>query len=220
MKKERTLLEDFVILLLHPEKGRLMAQGNTLAQAVAIAALTGLLQEEILVVGEGRVRAKGMRLTGNKVYDVILRKIHYADKPRSFRYWTRKFYFSGGRFLKDTLYQLVQKNILYERERSFLNVFSYKTYFPVKNGTRRDLLRWLQPVVYGEEPPDLRAAVLLQLLDSCNLGRVVVRKRADLRMFRKKIKMFRQDREIMGEYADFLKEVKKAAAVSEAVPGV
>ncbi len=219
MTRERTLLEDFVILLLHPEKGRPMAQGNSLAQAVAVAGLTGLLLKGKISLEEGRVTVKKVALTGNAVEDAMLRKISSREKPRRFRYWTGKFFFRGDRFLKETFKELVQKNVLYERERTFLNIFTYRTYFLFKRKIRERLILQLQTVIYGDGMPDLRQAVLLQLLASCNLGRIVVRKRADLRIFRKKVKAFRKDERVMGAFSGILGEVKKAAAVSEVVPG-
>jgi hypothetical protein len=196
-----------------------MAQGNTLAQAVSVAALTGLLLEGVISLADGKVSVKKPVYTGNAVNDAVIRKILSKEKQRKFRYWTGKFFFRGDRFLKETFKELVQKNVLYERERTFLNIFTYKTYFLFKRKIRERLILQLQTVIYGDGMPDLRQAVLLQLLVSCNLGRIVVRKRADLRIFRKKVKAFRKDERVMGAFSGILGEVKKAAAVSEAVTG-
>ncbi len=53
---ERTLLEEFVIILLHPYRGLLMTMGNTLSQAVAVATLTDLLLSGLIVLDEGKVK--------------------------------------------------------------------------------------------------------------------------------------------------------------------
>jgi len=219
MKKERTLPEDFIILILQPEKGRLMAQGNALAQSVAVAALTGLLLKGKISLEKGKVFVRKPAFNGDVTEDTIIRKISSRRKPGKFRYWTGKLFFRGDRLLKETLKGLVQKNILYEREHRVLNIFPYRTYFLHKKKIREDLLLQLQTVIYEDDLPDMRQAVLLQLLASCNLGRIVVRKKEDIRIFRKKVKAFRKDERIAGVFPEILGEVKKAAAVSEAVPG-
>ena len=108
------------MILLHPRKGRLMTMGNTLSQAVAVAALTDLLVSGLIIIEEGKVKVKKLKFTGKVVNDAMIRRIYHADKPHTFKYWSGKFFFKGNLFLKEALKDLVQRNILYAREHRFL----------------------------------------------------------------------------------------------------
>ncbi len=207
----RTLLEEFVIILLHPRRGRLMTLGNTLSQAVAVAALTDLLLSGLIVLDEGKVKVKSLKFSGRKVQDYMIRRIYDSGRLRTFKQWTGKFFFKGDRFLKETLSDLVHRNVLYVREHYFL-FFRYRRYFLIRGKERDEMISELQAVVFGENLPDLRQAVLLQLLASCNLSKLIARDRESARIFRKKINEFRKDERIFGEYTGILGEVKKTVS--------
>ncbi len=213
----KTLLEEFVILLLHPRRGRLMSMGNTLSQAVAVAALTDLLLSGLIVLEEGKVKVKSLKFSGRKVPDYMIRKIHSSGRLRTFKQWSGRFFFKGDRFLRETLGDLVHRNVLYVRDHHFL-FFPYRRYFLIREKERDQLISELQSVVFGEDLPDFRQAVLLQLLASCNLSRLVARDRESARIFRRKIKEYRKDERITGAYAGILGEVKKTVS-SAAVTG-
>ena len=82
----------------------------------------------------------------------------------------------------------------------------------MKPKDRDELIEQLQVVIREDILPDLHQAVLLQLLASCNLRRLIFHDREGARIFRKKIKAFRQDESILGD-------VKKAAVAAEAITG-
>ncbi len=217
MKATRTLTEDLLILLLHPQKGRLMTQGNALGQVLAVAALTDLWLAGILTLVEGKVHLKSLRYAGEPLRDFMIRRIQRAGRLYGFRRWAGRFAMKGDLLLRMSLQRLKWQGVIYEREQLFLNLFPCRRYYLIRPPLREAMIGRLDQVVSEDAPPSLREVILLQLLTSVNADRVLLRERTARRAFRKRLKGFLNDPAETEENRRWLEMVKKTAGSSVAL---
>lgn len=216
---ELTLTEKFIIMIIHPEKGRFLCSGNVLAAALSGAVLLELgVLEKVKVEGK-YVKLNSFTLSGDPVQDKMLQMIYNSKKTRKIKYWMSRFGFKSRFVLKDRLKRLTFKNVLYQKDFRFINIFPYKRYFFTKNELRAELTETLKDIALGYETGNQEQVLLLGLATACSLYRQLTKDRGEIKLMKKQVKKIFQNNELAGNMAGTLREIYSSAATAAALSG-
>jgi hypothetical protein len=163
------LAEELLLLGMHDEKGTVvLAAGTALPYG-----LGGALLMELML--EGRLDLTGKEVTGvdpsplgDDILDEALANIQQSKRNRKPQYWVERF--CGVKNPKDRLLErLVTKGILRREEHRILWVIPTQRYPTEEEEPELEVRARVRAAVLAGETPEPRTALLLSLVDACDL---------------------------------------------------
>ena len=165
--KHLTLADEIVVLMLRDDAGAIRPECATVA-SIAIAG--GILMELALLV---RIDTDLKTLfivdptpVGDDLLDEALHKIAAVRQSRSSAWWIRALGLHSGDLSVRVLGRLVKAGILRAEDRQFLWVFSRRAYPQNTGREEREAKARLLSVIFNDDVPESRDALLLGLADS------------------------------------------------------
>jgi Golgi phosphoprotein 3 len=170
-----TMPEELMLLMLDDETGRLMER----AAPAGDYALAGSLLAELAL--EGRIDTDPDHLfvanpapTGDALLDGVLRKVGDSPRQESSRYWIETLARDVETF-RDTLFErLVARGILRREEGRFLWIFPERRYPMISDKEEREVKARLLGVIFHDEIPDPRDALLIGLCRAAGLFALIL----------------------------------------------
>lgn len=194
------------MLALDDKKGSFIPDSTLFTYAIAGAVVLELALEERIDLSDKRVRVTNTSKTGDKILDTYFDMIIQSKKERKVKDWVEKIGNKASQIKKDTIDKLVESRILEKKEEKFLWVFSYNNY-PTQNARPENRLRnRLYDIIVNAHRPELKEIMLLNLIESCSLGKEVFGK-ANVKMFKKKIKTINEYDNLGGSINKSIKEI-------------
>jgi golgi phosphoprotein 3 len=168
--KHLTLADEIVVLMLDDTDGEIRPDCIAVA-AVAIAG--GILMELALL---GRIDTDLQTLfvvdpspVGDELLDAILQEVSAETEKKSSAWWIDRLSKRHGDLIDRVLARLVSAGILRSEERRFLWVFSRRAYPQVSGREDREAKGRLMAVLFNDEVPEPRDALLLGLAKSTDV---------------------------------------------------
>lgn len=210
---ETSVARQFVILSLHPEKGRIMIPGTHFRYALTGAVLMDLvLRGEIAL--ENRKLVPAFRKNGERIHDMFAETMESQSRPKRTAYWIRRFSMKNHLIFKETVNSLVANGILLHERRYFLNFIPYSRYMIADRRIRRDIIEGLREVLLqGRESTGLQS-MLIGLLKASGSHNLLATERSERSVLRKKCREFKTDNEMASETDRAIKEVQAAIIAS------
>jgi golgi phosphoprotein 3 len=203
---ELNLVDQLTLLALDDKKGRMISEDIAFSYATAGAVILELALEQRIDLSENKVKIINREKTGDRIIDHYLEVLFRSKKERKVKDWVERLGEKAGKIKKDTFEKLVDKRILEKKEGKFLWVFSYNTY-PTQNPKPENRLRdRLYDIIVNNRRPDLKEVMLLNLIESCNLGKEVFGKE-NAKIFKRKIKNSNEYESIAGSVNKSVKEI-------------
>lgn len=201
-----TLIDQLTLLALDDKKGTFVPDSTSFKYAIAGAVILELALEEKIEILDSRVKVKERSKTGDKVLDVYFDLIIQSNRERKIKTWIEKFGEKAKHIKKDTLAKLIENQILTKKQDKFLWVFTYNKY-PAQNARPETHLkdRLYQIIMHGHRP-ELKEIMLLNLIESCGLGKEVFGKE-NAKNFKKTVKQINQYDQLSGAVNKSIKEV-------------
>jgi hypothetical protein len=213
---ESTVTRQFVMLSLHPEKGRKMIPDNPFRYTLIGAFLMDLLRRGEISMTDRRM-THSLRGNGNPVHDIIKEMIERSSKPRRFSYWIRRLSMKSKIIYKDTIGTLISDGVLRHEKRYFINIIPYNRYFFNDMRLRNEIVEGLRGVLlYGRQPTD-EQMMLTGLLKASSAYSLLVREKGEKRTIRKKCTELMEKDELPSETDKVIREVRAAIATSVAI---
>lgn len=106
--------------------------------------------------------------TGDQLLDDML-KLCSQDKPVTIEACLNKIASSADKIRKKTFQSLIAKNILRQKEKQFLWVYKQRRYPMVDDKEEKEVRARIRDVVLADAFPGPRDAVLMALIDACQL---------------------------------------------------
>lgn len=181
------LIDQLTLLALDDEKGTFKANEITYPYAIAGAVIMELaLAERIDLSGE-KVIVKDKSKTGDKIIDTYFDGIIESAKERKAKSWVERIGNKADKIKRETIDKLIEKRILEKKENKILWIFSYNKY-PAQNPRPENQLRQrLYDIIVNSHRPELKEIMLLNLIESCSLGKEVFGKE-HVKTFKKRLK--------------------------------
>jgi hypothetical protein len=203
------LIGQLTLLALDDKKGSIIPDSISFSYAIAGAVILELALEEKVDISHELVRIKDRTKTGDTILDKYFDLIQQSKKERKIKSWVDRIGNKADQIKKDTIEKLIAKRILEKKEKKILWVFTVNKY-PAQNSRPENRLRnrLYDIIVYGHKP-DLKEIMLLNLIESCSLGKEVFGK-AQVKLFKKKIKQINESNDLAGVVNKSIKEITDA----------
>lgn len=202
------LIDQLILLALNDDTGKFDVDSDTLGFATAGAVLLELVLQNRVDVDGKTVRVTDTAFTGEKILDSCFTKIVQSKKERSVSHWIEALAGVGGVIKDETVNRLIESGILRRVKEKVLWVFEVNK-FPAQNRMPENMLRKrIHDIVMNDQEPDIREAVLLSLISSCDAVRTVFGKdRAAA--YKRRIKEISADEQIAAIAGEAVKRVKE-----------
>ena len=208
---ELNLIDQLTLLALDDEKGTFVADSTAYSYAIAGAVIMELALEERIDLSGERVVVKDKSKTGDKIIDAYFDTIIESEKERKVKSWVDRIGNKANKIKLDTIDKLIENRILEKREDKILWVFSYNKY-PAQNPRLENHLRnRLYDIIVNGHRPELKEIMLLNLIESCSLGKEVFGKE-HTKTFKKKLKAINKDDHLGDSVSKSVKEICDAIA--------
>lgn len=165
-----TFAEEILLLALDDKKGTIKPMP---AQAMKFALAGSLLMELAL---ENRIDTDLRSLyvidpapTGDALLDETLQKVHAEPSRQPTSYWLSEIAWQTQDLQERVLAQLVDKGVLKIEDRKILWVFAVRRYPLLDDREVTEVRTRLRTLISGDSIPDARDAVLIGLVNACQL---------------------------------------------------
>jgi golgi phosphoprotein 3 len=169
-----TLAEELILVALNDETGRLhdIASGvMSLDLAVAGSLLMELALDGRIDTDTDALFALSPKPTGIAILDETLTEIGAAPERLSTDRWLHHLSARGPEFRERLIAMLIGRGILREVEKKLLWVFKFRTYPPTTGKEEREVKGRIMALLYGDDIPEPRDALLVGLLNASGLFR-------------------------------------------------
>lgn len=218
MENTFSLKEKFMLLCLHPEKGKIYWDAQYYIYGVTGAILLELAGLQKIKIADKRLIVTDGKKTGDIVLDFVVDLLGQSQKEKKVQTWMQRFSsFSMARRIKRMILDgLVEKRILGKEEATFLFFFKYYRYPARENKIRTSLLKNIGDYVIRdrESEPDIK--LLASLVGSAQITSRVFEK-ADRKAARKKLKELNKGNEVSQIVGETVTAVQAAIVASVAV---
>jgi hypothetical protein len=213
---ESTVTRQFIVLSLHPEKGRIIIQNTYFRYTLIGAYFMDLLKSGEISMADKRLTSS-FRRNGEPLHDKIADIIENSSKPRRFSFWIRRFSMKSRLIFKDMVASMVSSSILRHEKRYFLNFIPYNRYFINDLRIRNEIVEGLRGVLlYGKQPTSDQM-MLIALLKASSSHSLLARENGERRILRKKCTELMEKNELSSEMDKVIREVRAAIASAVAV---
>jgi hypothetical protein len=208
-----SVAEQFVILALNPDKGRV-----TLDRIHFRYPLTGALLMDYLDHGEFTIENKriipSFRMNGEVVHDMVAEKIMKSGRHRRISTWISRLTNKSRLIFRELTNTLEKQKIIRIEYKKFLNIFPYRRYWFNDKSIRTNLIEQLREIlIYGKQPGK-REVMLLALIEAARAYQILSREKGEAKLLRKKNTELLKGDVISAEINQAIKEVQAAIAVS------
>jgi hypothetical protein len=169
-----SLIEQFALIALNDEKGRFESDTTYLNNGLAGATLLELGLQNRIDWSKENLRVVDDTPLEDPILNQALQAIK-SDKPASISHWIGVLNANSSGLKSATLKKLQDKGIIEKHEGKTLWIFSYNTY-PTKNEQPENKIRErLHDIIVGARNPEPVDAMLLGLIDVCQLRKEAFR---------------------------------------------
>ncbi len=208
--------EEIMLLLLDDQGGK-FADVPTLWLDYA---LSGAVLMDLAL--EGRIDTDLERLVvidpspiDDDLLDPTLARIVKSDETHDTRYWIEDTIKHTGEVHERALARLIERGILRREEDRFLWVFHTRRYPVIDNKTVREVKLRIMEVLFSDEIPDARDAVIISLADACGIFGILLSGR-ELKSVSPRIEQVRKMELIGREVSMAIREIEASLAVAMA----
>ena len=203
---ELNLIDQLTLLALDDERGTFVADSTAYSYAIAGAIIMELALEERIDLSGEKVVVKDKSKTGDKIIDTYFETISESEKERKVKSWVERIGSKANKIKLATIDKLIDDRILEKREDKILWVFSYNKY-PTQNPRLENHLRnRLYDIIVNSHRPELKEIMLLNLIQSCSLGKEVFGKE-HAKTFKRKLKTINEYDHLGDSVSKSVKEI-------------
>ncbi len=206
---EYSTANQFVILALNPEKGRLSLDRIHFRYSLTGAILLDYLDGDELRVEDKRV-IPSLKINNDAIHALFAGKISKATRNRKISYWIRSLTNKSRFIFSELAKSLEEKGIIRIEHKKFLHIIPYKRYWFLNTSIRPDLIEKLRGILLYRKTPVKKELMLLSVIHSANAYSVLSRERGEKRMIRKKCAELLKSDFVSIEMSQTIKEVQSA----------
>jgi len=210
---EASVTKQFIIIALHPERGRIMIMPNQFRYALIGSLLMDFLLNGEITMSHRRL-IPSFRKNGDRIHDMIAGMMDEKSNPHRVSYWVRRLSLRSNLFYRETMSQMASRGILSHEKRYFLNIIPYNRYKLVDKRYREQIISGLRDVLlHGREATSIQG-MLIGLLKASSSHRILAREKSERSLLRKLCRNFSYDNEMATEIDKAIREVQAAIIAS------
>jgi len=210
---ELSILKQYVILSINPERGRIMVDGVRFRYSLAGALLMDYLEKGEFLM-ENKLIVPEFRKNGDLVHDFFADIIAGSSKERKISSWVRRLSNKSRFLFRETINSLEKERILTIETRKFLNIIPYKRYWLTDKRLRINLIEELRGILLYGRQAATKQRMLLGLIKTSEGYNILVKEKGEKNLLRKKNSEFLKGDTISGEINQAIKETEAAIIAS------
>ena len=208
-----SITEQFTILALNPEKGRVTINDLHFRYTLTGALIMDFLEHDEITTVNKRI-VPSFRKNGDPVHDMIADKMMQSAKNRKISTWISRLTNKSRMIFSDIISSLEKKKILRKEKRKFLNIIPYYRYWFIDKSIRSKLIETLRGILLYGKHPSKREIILLSLVEASRAYQVLSSERGESKQLRKKNSDLLKGDEISAEISQAIREVKASIIAS------
>ena len=206
---ETSVTSQFIILALHPEKGRKMMDSIHFRYTLVGSVLMDFLENEEISLNNKRL-VPSFRKNGEIVHDMIADKIGTQGKPRRISFWIRRLTAKSRFIFTETINLLINKGMYRHERLYFLNIFPYSRYFLTDRSIRTGIIDGIRNVILHEKVATKRQIMLIGLINASRSWNILVTEKGERWMLRRKCHEFMKSDSSFSEIDQTVREIQSA----------
>jgi len=222
---EPTLVEKFILLAQHPEKGRsekgrFTITGVQLWNGIIGALLIEMSLQKRIEIEDGKIVLKNDRKITDPIISEIVDMIKQKEKPKKIRYWLSKISKKANRYKKEILAEMVKNGFLQSERKRFLFI-PYTLFYLKDKRTRDKMIRHLRKAALYPSTTEVTQddVVLLGLIEAAKMHKVLTSDKDELKRIKRELKKVIEESPIAGVVDKTIKEMQGAIIASAVVVG-
>ena len=183
--------EKFLLLIQHPVKSRFLVSEPERRAGLIGSVLLDLVYAHNLETDNKKLIVRTNKTELSEAHRLILQKIDESGKIRKVRSWIERLFRHSGRYQKMLLNNLVDKKIVEIIPVWFLFIRYYRPRL-VNTTVRDNLIEEIRGIVFKDKKADNENALILGLIEACNMHKIICRDRFEKKICKKKLIVLRQ----------------------------
>jgi hypothetical protein len=210
---ETTVTQQFVILSLHPERGRIRIDNTHFRYSLIGAVLMDFLNNGELSMNNKRL-VPSFRKNGEEVHDTFAEVMERPANPKRVSYWIRRLSMKSRFVFRGTTAQLIHRGILRHEKKYFLNIIPYNCYYISDERFRKEIIDSLREVLLNNKQSVREQRMMIGLIAASRAFRLLAYEPGEKRTIRLKCKEFMKNDEMSSEINQVIREVQSSIAAS------
>jgi hypothetical protein len=211
-----SLKEKLGIILLDPDKGRILMDQNRLTYALTACLIFEMKESGLIEFDKDKLRVKSFKYPKDPLHEVLFRKMNTGKKDKKFSTWIMKFSRKGGYYKKHVIQSLQNKQIIGKERKRFMNLIPYNRYFFINLTLRRKLLEKLRTIVFDSVNPEQEDILILGLVSIGNVNKIIYRNKEERKLLKKRMEVLLSEAYAENEIRLMLKKVQETVRASNA----
>jgi len=183
--------EKFLLLIQHPVKSRFLVSEPERRAGLIGSVILDLVYAHNLETDNKKLIVRTNKTELSEAHRLILQKIDESGKIRKVRSWIERLFRHSGRYQKMLLNNLVDKKIVEIIPVWFLFIRYFRPRL-VNTTVRDNLIEEIRSIVFKDKKADNENALILGLIEACNMHKIICRDRFEKKICKKKLIVLRQ----------------------------
>lgn len=210
---ETTVTKQFIILSLHPEKGRIIVDQTHFRYSLTGAVIMDFLNQGEITVTDRRV-SHSFRKNGDNVHDTIAEIMERPVNPKKISYWISRLSMKSRFVYRETAAYLVSRGILRHEKRYFLGIIPYNRYYQDDTRFRREIIEGLRNVLLRGSQSTKEQMMMIGLLTAARAHKLIAVEPGEKRTLRIKCKEFMKKEDLNQEVKQVIRDIQSAISAS------
>lgn len=213
---EASILNRFVILSIHPEKGRIIISNSYYRYGLAGAVLMDFLKRGEIFLENKRVKCS-FRRNGEVIHDFFADMMEKPSGPKRVSYWLGRISMRSRKIFRETTDSLASSGIIRIEKRYFLNIIPYRRFFFTDRRARIDIAEGLRSVLLSKAAPDNDQVMLAGLLKATRSTSIIAIRKEEKQALKQACENLGKDNIMAKEIDKAIREMQAAIVSSIAV---
>jgi hypothetical protein len=210
---DNSVAEQFVILSLNPEKGRVSIDNIHFRYSLTGALLMDYLEREEFKVENKRV-IWSFTMTGDAIHDMFAERIMNSSGNWRISFWIRRLTRKSRLVFREIISSLEKQRLISIEQKKFLGIIPYKRYWFIDTNVRSGIIERLREILLYGKQPGKKEVMLLGLVEASKAYRLLSREKGEVKILRKKNTEILKGDLISSEISQAIREVQAAIAAS------
>lgn len=174
-----TVAEQFIILAISPETGRISVDSTHFKYSLTGAILMGFLEGEELKVEEKRV-IPSLRINNDAIHTLFAEQFSKSSRNRKISYWIQRLTNKSRFILSEMMKSLENKGVINIEYKKFLQLIPYKRYWFLNNSIRTDIIELLRGILLHGKKAGKKELMLISVLHAAGAHSILKKESAEI----------------------------------------
>lgn len=209
-----SIAEQFLILALNPERGRIVVDSTHFTYSLTGAILIDFLEGEEIKIEDNRV-IPSLRINNDSLHILLSEQFSKSTRNRKISYWINRLTNKSRFILREMTISLEMKGVLHIEHKKFLNIFPYRRYWFRNVGIRNEITDHLRDILLHGSKPSKKDLMLISVLHAAGAHSLMKREQGETKKIRQKSTVLLKSALLSSEISQTVKEIQ--SAISSAI---